>query len=449
METRFPSETGFRGFFLVSFRKNPGNPAQTQRTGTVVLKRTYDIDPVAAVLMPSAEIFPIFIQDQLDNFVINSDFNSSDDNDNLYFWQPDQPVTIEADDDPDNNKNYFLQVTGTANGRVVQTLKFKEPLGGRRFWLSFSAKSDNTTARIENVQLESNSHIICALSADLTDTMSRFYVNGTWPSDLQTTEMNVVLRMATTSSRTVFYNNIQVEEREHLTVWDPNPTLRYENDLAAFKPEGDVIVPGFTDVAGLCRVKVDGVTWLQRNVKFNGAREKSMFGWEPRINKEEYQELRQKKAGGYSPNPDNYPLEWPFTDPVRDPLPGGPGDPRVDSDHPPFENIFYNGYCRTASRLSEMPYLPVSARILIERDNGSDYGFTLPGDTLSANYYYYKGTGLDKEDNWQSKSVSMNLDTLVIEPEKNRCYMIWRGVWPFDEHYEGDYRKLEVKSLIQ
>ena len=448
MKTIFPEDKGYKGFFLVGFRKDPDNPAITQRTGTVILKRTFDIDLVAGVLIPSAETLPVFIRDQPENFVINSDFNSSDEESgSLYFWQPEQ-VTISKRGDQD------AQVTGTANGRVVQTLKFKEPLGGRRFWLSFSAKrADNTTARIENVQLESNGHIICAISGNLTDTIKRFSASGIWPADLPTTEMKVVLRMATNSLRTVFYNNIQVEEREHLTVWDPNPTVHYENDLAAFKPEGDVIVLGFTDVAGLCRVKVDGVTWLQRNVEFNGAREKSMFGWEPRIARinenEDLRHLRQIKMGKYSTEPSDYPLEWPFTDPARDPLPGGPGDPRVDPEHPPFENIFCNGYFRTASRLSIMPYLPASAQILIERDNGSDCGFKLPGDTLSANCYNYKGTGPDKENNWQSRSVTMNLDTLVIEPERNRCYIVWRGVWPFDEHYEGDYRRLEVKSVFQ
>lgn len=449
METIFPKDKGYKGFFLVGFRKDPESPAITQRTGTVVLKGTFDIDPVAGVLMPSADPLPVFIQDLLDNYVLNSDFNSSDENDNLYIWQPDQQVTIiPKGPDADDYKNFY--VAGAANGRVVQTLTFNKPLGGRQFWLSFSAKSaENTTARIESVQLESNSHIICACSADLIDEEERFYANGTWPFDLQATEMQVVLRMATNSARTVFYKNVQVEERDHLTVWNHNATLRFENDIVAFKPEGDLIVLGFTGVAGLCRVKVNGVTWMQRNISFNGAREKAMFGWEPRINKEEYTYLRQDKAGKYSDSTDDYPLEWPFTDPVRDPLPGGPGDTRTH----PFENIFYNGYRRTNAdegivAYTPFAYLPASAHVIIERDSGSNYSFKLPENTILTNYYYYGGTGPDKENCWKSKSVSMNLDTLVVEPEKNRCYILWRGVWPFDEHSEGNYRRLEVKSVF-
>lgn len=444
METIFPEDRGYKGFFLVGFRKDPESPAITQRTGTVVLKGTFDIDPVAGVLIPSADPLPIFIQDQPDNYVLNSDFNSSDENGNLYLWQPDQQVTIiPKDPNAADYKNFY--VAGAANGRVVQTLTFNKPLGGRQFWLSFSARSaENTTARIESVQLESNSHIICACSANLTDEMRRFYVNGTWPSDLQTTEMKVVLRMATNGSHTVFYENVQVEERDHLTVWDHNATLRFENDIVPFKPECDLIVLGFSDITGACRVKVNDKIWFQRDVSLNGAREKALFGWQPRTNE------RKDKAGGYSSNPDHYPPEWPFNDPSHDPLPGGPGDTRT----PPFENIFYNGYRRTTvdERIvayTPFAYLPASAHVIIKRDNGSNYSFKLPENTILTNYYYYGGTGPDKEDCWKSKSVSMNLDTLVVEPEKNHCYILWRGVWPFDEHSEGNYRRLEVKSVIQ
>jgi hypothetical protein len=444
METIFPEDTGYKGLFLVGFRKDPDRPTITQRTGTVVLKRTFDLDPVAGELIPSADAHPIFIQDHQDNLVINGDFNSTDDSENLYFWNPEQSVSIEATDDPDSDENYFLRLTGAANGRVVQKLEFGEPLGGRQFWLSFSAMSSNsTTARIENVELESNNQVICTLSADLTNTMDRFHINGTWPPDLQTTEMNVVLRMATNSSQAIIYNNVQVEERSHLTLWDSAATLRYENDIAPFKPEGDLIVLGFTDVPGPCRVKVNGVTWLERSVSLNGAREKAMCGWEPRVNPE-HEERRQEKAGGYSSDVDNYPLEWPFTNPVRDPLPGGPGDLRT----PRFENIFYNGYLRGASRFTVMPYLTASAQIRLERDNGSNYVFSLPGYAISASYYMYSGSGPDTEATWQSRPVVMNLDTLVVEPENNRCYTVWRGVWPFDENKESDYRKLEVKSLV-
>jgi hypothetical protein len=39
----------------------------------------------------------------------------------------------------------------------------------------------------------------------------------------------------------------------------------------------------------------------------------------------------------------------------------------------------------------------------------------------------------------------MNLDTLVVEPESNRCYAVWRGVWDFEEVPVEAYRRLIVE----
>lgn len=57
METIFPTETGFQGFFMIGFRKSGG---VTQRTGTVILKRTYDIDGGGA-LTPAADFLPVLM----------------------------------------------------------------------------------------------------------------------------------------------------------------------------------------------------------------------------------------------------------------------------------------------------------------------------------------------------------------------------------------------------
>jgi len=466
METIFPQDTGYNGIFLVGFRKIPGNI--TQRTGTVILKRMYDINPATGKLRPSEEAFPVFLQDQPDNLVLNSDFETAvphpDDDTKLIpiGWVPTDVEIHQVEDtaevDENEKKNHWLQVSGlpnVPNGRVVQTLTFEKPLGGRQFWLSLSAKTDTGSSRIENVQLEADgSEPICVVSGDLRaepelgpGQMDNFSNDGVWPAELKSTEMRIVLRMATDSDRMVFYDNIQVEERNHLTVWDPITTLRYEHDLAPFKPEVDLIVLGFTDVAGECSVEVNNETWCWRDLPLNGARQKAMFGWEPRVNNE-HPEYRQDMAGSFSEDENDYPPQWPFPEPVLDPLPGGPGDTRD-----PFNNIFFNGYRRTADDEKLTAYtpflfenLPESAQIQIERDNGNDYGFSLRGDTSSATYYYYNGTGPDKQDNWQSELFMMNIDTLVIEPEKNRCYVVWRGVWNFDKHNEGDYRRLLVKA---
>ncbi|MCP4709351.1 MAG: DUF2169 domain-containing protein, partial [Planctomycetes bacterium] len=54
--------------------------------------------------------------------------------------------------------------------------------------------------------------------------------------------------------------------------------------------------------------------------------------------------------------------------------------------------------------------------------------------------------GPDDDTAWIKQSVTMNPDTLVIEPEIDRCWIVWRGVWPFDNHNEDAYRRLKVEA---
>jgi hypothetical protein len=206
--------------------------------------------------------------------------------------------------------------------------------------------------------------------------------------------------------------------------------LRYEHDMAAFKPEGDLIILGYSEVSGLCRVFIDGELWLQETFTptdvANGlARRKALFGWQARAN-----EPRKSEAGTFPTDAQAYPL--------ADPLPED------------FQNRFYNGYQRAAAQsTAPFPYLPATARIQIERNvvagTPADlYQFALRGDMATATYAYYSGTGLDDANHWQTRTVAMNLDTLVIEPDMNRCYVVWRGAWPLNRHTLDAYRRLTV-----
>jgi hypothetical protein len=186
---------------------------------------------------------------------------------------------------------------------------------------------------------------------------------------------------------------------------------------------------------------VNNTIWFEVTLSLTDGRAKALFGWEPRVN-DANDTLRQKKAGGFSSNPAHYPPQWPFTDPVRDPLPGGPGDPRT----PAFDNIFYNGYPRQAARLNVIPYLPRGAEMRLERGAGNPYRFRLGNESVAATVFTHHGTGRDDETAWRRTAVTMQLDTLVIEPERHRCYTVWRGVWPFDAYPEDEYRRLVVEA---
>jgi hypothetical protein len=269
MDTIFPTSIGYQGLFVVSYRKTPGQAAQIQRTGTVLLKRTYTItpsntDPAAGSVAPTAAL-PIFLQDQ--------------------------------------------------------------------------------------------------------------------PGD-------------------------------------PGGALLYEHDLAAFKPEGDVIVLGFTTGGGPSTVRVANQTWFGRNV---AATDPDLFGWQARDQNPRLGE------GAFPPNDSDYPL--------ASPLPGG------------FNNLYYNGYRRDARQVVAVPYVPAAAPILLAR-GGTSYGFTLGHETINARIFFYGGTGPDEECHWRRHTVLMSLDTLVIEPEHNRCYTLWRGVWGLDDLVPdpGAYRRLVVTA---
>ena len=73
METKWPADKGFEGMFLVGFRKAPGEPSRTERVGYAVVKRTYDLDSSGA-LRPSDSPLPVFIKEEPENLVPNSDF---------------------------------------------------------------------------------------------------------------------------------------------------------------------------------------------------------------------------------------------------------------------------------------------------------------------------------------------------------------------------------------
>ena len=434
METIFPTETGFQGFFMIGFRKSGG---VTQRTGTVILKRTYDIDG-GGVLTPAADSLPVFMQDTPANVLINSDFELDEDFEATNNANPPGGWTAAnvtaaraAAHGQAGSKALLLTGSNTA-GQVAQPVEFTDPLGGRTFRFSFYIKTDATPppARIENARLEADGQTLCVIDRDLTDSLVRRHTSGVWPADLPATEMQVILPIAFDpdnpgDTRPVYYDQVQVEETSALTEWNDSATLRYEHDLAPYKPEGDLIVLGFAAVTGLCRLLVDGVARLSRNV--GSSDQKSLFGWEPRVDSP-----REAEAGTITDDPNDLPPEWPVVDPARDPLPAD------------FNNRFYNGYRRDAG--AGLPYLPASAHIQIERDGDIDYDFTLPGENISAIYYYHTGDRPDESHRWHRQPVTMNLDTLVIEPDGSRCYCLWRGLWDFDAHPPDAYRRLLVTS---
>jgi hypothetical protein len=95
-----------------------------------------------------------------------------------------------------------------------------------------------------------------------------------------------------------------------------------------------------------------------------------------------------------------------------------------------FSNSYYNGYRRDRRQVAAIAYLTPGDQILLTRDAGPDYGFTLPPDTPVAVQDWFVGDGLDDPCLWRSRAIPLVLDTLVIEPDRHRAYTVWRAAWP-------------------
>lgn len=431
MDARFPTAEGYAGMFLLGHRKD--GAGRTERTGTVLLKRTYDVDPATGGLTPSARALPIFTQDRPENFVLNGNFELSQADLGEGAKMASMPgawseegATARLAPSQGLNATRALEVTGAAGGRVTQSIFFNEALGGRTFTLSFTARyvraqgsTTTAAATVAGVQLEAEgSAPICVLNATLSTVATRYRLTGTWPAAVGAKQMHVVLRASSVAERVVYYDEVQVEERGYATRWDTNALARYEHDLAAFKPEGDLVVVGLTDATGTARAKVGGVTWLERQVT-PGEREKALFGWQQRESPP-----RKDEMGAFPSSPQAYPL--------ADPLPAR------------FVNRFYNGYRRDALRLPALPYFRPGDEVALERGAAAVYRVRLRNERVSAAFYLYGGAGPDEERAWGWEGVPMNLDTLVFEPEADRCYAVWRGAWGFDRYAEGVYRRVVV-----
>ena len=405
METIFPTDDGIAGLFFVGWHRSAANTIT--RTGTVVVKRSYEVapdstNPANGHLTPAAEAQPVFLQDQPEGpLVQNGDFEAGVAN-----WTAEAGVSAVQQADGDN---HLLAVSGTVNGRVRQTIDPQLPLGGREFVLSFKAKADAATS-IAGVQLQAGGVGRCVVNTNLTTAWQTFSAIGTWPNTLADTSLTLTLRAAAAAGRTVHYDDVTLIH------------VAYEHDLAADKPGADTIVlPRLAFVPE--ELQVNGAAVLRRPGTEAGVLR--TFGWERR-------DVDPRKADAAFPEDESaYPLPQP--------LPGA------------FSNRFYSGFRRAPRSVvdptvppSVPSYLAPGSLVRLTRTGRPDYGFRLGNEQLDARYQYYSGIGADTEARWQSTDVPMRLDTLVLEPDDDRCYAVWRGVWEFDDEAEDSYRRLVV-----
>lgn len=198
---------------------------------------------------------------------------------------------------------------------------------------------------------------------------------------------------------------------------------RHEADIAAWKPAADVIVKSHVpdpNAGGV--VRVDGFT-RQRRLALPPAGDdddarRHLFGFEPRISA-----VRGAQAGDWDAEPA--------------PLPSG------------WSNAFANAHRRsgvfTATPAARLP--DAGAVTIFQTADASDaaYAVTLALPALAAQHATWAGRGPDRETRWCAEAIGTLVpDTLVVEPDADRAYVLWRAVWPYAVHPVDRYRRVDV-----
>jgi hypothetical protein len=180
-------------------------------------------------------------------------------------------------------------------------------------------------------------------------------------------------------------------------------TVEYESDLVPVKPDADLIV-------------IADTTPVPISVAING---------QPRMSQEAI------------PTPELTGLAWEdrFVDPRR--AEGGDFSAMTQALPDDFQNRYYNGYRRDRRVGASVPYPGPGDTVSVIRDGGELYGFTLPDDAPVVEHAWFAGSGQDDPCLWKRRRVTMNLDTLVIEPDRDHAYVVWRAAWPTDLDPEG------------
>jgi len=190
-----------------------------------------------------------------------------------------------------------------------------------------------------------------------------------------------------------------------------------EADLAPFKPEGDLVVLGFHAPGAGGEARVGGALWMWRGAASDLLDDPdtvdNLFGWEPRDGP-----VRRSEG---APSPEDLPD-----------YPGNVDPPPSLPELPAFRNRFFNAYRRGFRVPAALSWFTPGAQIRITGGDGATTReFTLGPERLSGTIHWWCARGPDRPTYWCEHPLpDFACDTLVVEPELDRAYRIWRGVWP-------------------
>ena len=374
MDVQFPDHPGLSGSFFPSFRRRTGSapgPGSIEAVSVLAVKLAYvveaDPDPDLGQLVADPSGSVIFEGD-LAGIVLEN-------------WQETGGATARV-----AGKAVILSRSGS--GDLRQAANFGRQARDRGFGLSVKASG--------NVGLSTPrpSLVAGAIPGATVNQPAAFPLD-----DQQPVLMSAYARFSaggTASFVTLRLPTMGVDGQE-VTYTEPALTaVDFESDMVPLKPEADLIV--IADAPPLpMTLAVNGITKLSQTALAN--KELTGLGWEDRQT-----DPRKAEGGDFAA--------------MTQALPDA------------FQNLYYNGYRRDRRQGAAIQHLTPGDKILVTRDSGPAYGFTLPPDTPVTVQSWFLGDGLDDPCLWKSRPVPMALDTLVIEIDRNRAYTVWRATWP-------------------
>lgn len=383
MDVQFPDHPGLSGSFFPSFRRRAGSapgPGSIEAVSVLAVKLAYiieaDPDPDFGQLVPEEGGPVIFEGDQFGIALTDPEFASELDN-----WQETGGATARFADN-------VVTLSRIGAGDLRQEANFGRQVRDRGFGLSVKASG------VAGLATPRPSLLAGAFPGATVASPATFPATGQQPALMSAygrfpagaTASFVTLRLPTMGA-----------DGQEVSYTEPTLTaVDFESDMVPLKPEADLIV--IADAPPLpMTLAVNGVTKLSQTALPD--KELTGLAWEDRQS-----DPRKAEGGDFAA--------------MTQALPDA------------FQNLYYNGYRRDRRQGGAVQHLTPGDKILVTRDSGPAYGFTLPPDTPVAVQSWFTGDGLDDPCLWKSRPIPMALDTLVVEIDRNRAYTVWRATWP-------------------
>ncbi|NJN18634.1 MAG: hypothetical protein HC822_21450 [Oscillochloris sp.] len=414
-----------------------GDPNAAQQVLTGIVKGTFNAG--GSGVSPAVVQFPLFEQDVFFNLVRNGEFSSGAQMaaDGAIItpvagWtSPDENTTIAHLDAPQH-----MQVNGA--GRVVQPVAFDRALGGRTFTLRYRARAAVNTS-IPGIRLETpTGTTLFGGTQNLTSGFSEFEDSATWPPDVDEAQALLVLHGA--AGVAVEYAWVRLNEGNTILPLDPLDPIRYEHDLAIFKPRADLVILGRPDPPQPDPAD-DG--WIER-VLIGGTSLTAVFDTHGRLT--EFND--GAVAAGRIPWSNTTPITIGWQDRAADDNPalnkfrkGYAGNVKQfnpDTMQLPqgFYNLFFNGALYSGP---QPPFGHIGANVITVATSGlyddgaggtetitNQTSLHLP-DAPQMTVTFRSSAAPDAPTS--SAMVAMNLDTIVYDKATALFYAVWRGVW--------------------